>query len=71
MDITKAEAKSRLGLETDADLARFFNISRQALSRYGDDTPLAAGLQWQLIARCPDKFDPPKPPEGEGRADAA
>lgn len=62
MEITKAEAKAGLGVETDAALARFLNISRQALSRYGDDDPLAGGLQWQLRARRPDKFPAPTQP---------
>lgn len=58
MDITKAEAKAGLGVDTDAALARFLNISRQALSRYGDADPLASSLQWQLRARKPETFGP-------------
>lgn len=59
MDITKAEAKAGLGVDTDAALARFLNISRQALNRYGEDDPLADGLQWQLRARRPGVFGTP------------
>ncbi len=58
MDITKAEAKTGIAVDTDAALARFLNISRQALSRYGEDDTLPASLQWQLRARRPDVFTP-------------
>lgn len=56
MDITKAEAKAGLGVDTDAALARFLNISRQALNRYAENDALASSLQWQLRARRPDVF---------------
>jgi hypothetical protein len=60
MDITKASAKTGLDLQTDAALARVLGISRQALTRYDEGDPLAAGLQWKLRALHPDKF--PLPP---------
>jgi hypothetical protein len=61
MTVTKSEAKRALGLQTDAELAQFFDISKQAVSQWRDDRPLPDGRQWELRARRPDVFG-----EGEG-----
>jgi len=59
MSISKREAKAILGLKTDADLARFLGISRQALHAIDDDEPLPDGRQWQLRALRSDLFSLP------------
>lgn len=58
MDITKADAKRLLGIETDADLGRWFNDepTKQAVGNWPDDEPLPPGRQWELRARRPDLF---------------
>lgn len=56
MDITKRMAKAALELETDADLARFFDINRWAVGQWPEDEPLPVGRQWELRAKFPDKF---------------
>lgn len=56
MDMTKKEAKSLLGFSTDAELARFFGVSKQAVSFWHEDEPLPEGRQWELRARRPDLF---------------
>jgi hypothetical protein len=55
--LTKREVKSRLGLETDAALARFFGIGRWAVGQWADDEIIPEGRQWQAVALRPDLFD--------------
>jgi hypothetical protein len=57
MELTKREVKSRLGFDTDADLARFFGIGRWAVGQWADDQPIPEGRQWQVRALRPDLFD--------------
>lgn len=59
MDITKRQAKEALGIETDAGLARFFGILRQAVAQWKEDEPLPQARQWELRAKRPRLF--PKP----------
>lgn len=59
MDITKRSTKAALGIETDAQLAREFNVTRWAVGQWQDDAPLPAGRQWELRAKYPDKFPAP------------
>jgi hypothetical protein len=60
MDITKASLKTALGFETDAEVALFFNTSKQAVSQWGDDdASLPIGRQWEARARRPDLFPTP------------
>ena len=58
MNITKRAAKAALGIETDAELARFFHDAptKQAANQWPDDEPLPDARQWELIARRPDLF---------------
>ena len=56
MEMTKRLVKSRLGYETDAELARFFKIGRWAVGQWPDDEAIPLGRQWELIARKPDVF---------------
>ena len=54
--ITKAEAKQALGLETDADLARIFDIGRWAVGQWPDHDAIPELRELQLRTRFPDKF---------------
>lgn len=56
MDMTKASVKSALGLRTDAELGRFFDIRRQAVCQWKDDEPIPALRQYELRVRRPDLF---------------
>ena len=56
MDMTKASVKSALGTKTDADLARFFDISRAAVNLWKDDEPIPALRQYELREKRPDLF---------------
>lgn len=59
MDMTKTAVKHALGLETDAELARFFGIGRWAVGQWPDNEPIPEGRQWELRARRPDLFRAP------------
>ena len=56
MDMTKRAVKEALGIETDAELARFFDIGRWAVGQWPDDKPIPEGRQWQARALRPDLF---------------
>lgn len=56
MDITKASLKSALGIKTDADLAREFDTTRQAIGQWEADKPIPELRQLQLRARRPELF---------------
>lgn len=57
--MTKPEIKTALGLDTDADLARFFGIGRWAVGQWPDDLPIPEARQWELRAKRPDLFPTP------------
>ena len=52
MDIqyTKAQARRLFGAETDSDLARHLNTTRQAINWYDDDKVLSETFQWRIRA---------------------
>jgi hypothetical protein len=56
MNITKRQAKELLRIKTDAELARFFGVSRKAPHFWKEDEPLPEGRQWELRARRPELF---------------
>lgn len=58
MDITKREAKSRLDLTTDAELARLFGIGRWAVGQWPDDEPIPELRRLQLMQSHPEVFRP-------------
>ena len=62
MNTSKADAKRLLGIDTDADLARFFGVTRNAANLWGEAEPLPAARQWQLRALRPDLFATPAEP---------
>jgi hypothetical protein len=57
MSITKARAKALLEIETDADLARFFEIGRWAVGQWPEDEPIPELRELQLRDRRPDLFE--------------
>lgn len=57
--MTKTSVKQLLCIETDAELARFFDTTRQAIDAWPDDKPIPSGRQWELRARRPDVFQAP------------
>lgn len=56
--MTKASVKKLLGLESDAELARFFAVSRGAVFHWSEDEEIPESRQWELKARRPDLFAP-------------
>jgi hypothetical protein len=56
MDMTKASVKTALGVETDAELARFFGITRAATHQWKDDEPIPELRQYALRDKRPDLF---------------
>lgn len=50
MQYTKRQARELLGVDTDADLARFFGIHRSALVRWPENQPIPAARQ-DILAR--------------------
>lgn len=64
MDMTKRAVKQALGIETDADLARYLGMkNRWAVGQWAADEPIPEGRQWQLRALRPELF--PAPAKGE------
>jgi hypothetical protein len=60
MDMTKRAVKAALNFNTDAALARFFDINGWAVGQWPDDEPIPTGRQWELRARRPDLFPTPR-----------
>ncbi len=52
----KRQVRARLGFQTDAELARFFGISRSAVSHWPKDFPIPALRQYILHQRYPNLF---------------
>ncbi|HDS1531080.1 TPA: hypothetical protein QEK88_000908 [Stenotrophomonas maltophilia] len=52
----KRQVRTRLGFQTDAELARFFGISRSAVSQWPKDFPIPALRQYILHQRYPNLF---------------
>jgi len=54
--LTKKAVREALGFQFDRELAQFFDTTKQAVSRWGEDEPLPDGRQWQARALRPDVF---------------
>jgi hypothetical protein len=67
MDITKAEAKARLGIQTDVALGRLLGISGKAVSQWPEADPIPEGRQWQLRALRPDLWPVPEAATPDGQ----
>ncbi len=52
----KRQVRMRLGLETDAELARLFGISRSAVSQWPRDYPIPPLRRYMLQQRYPSLF---------------
>lgn len=52
MELTKRDVAEALGIETDAALARYFGITRSAVTQWGDD-PIPEVRVLQLQVRDP------------------
>lgn len=52
----KRQVRTRLGFQTDAELARLFGISRSAVSQWPKDFPIPALRQYMLHQRYPNLF---------------
>jgi len=65
MDMTKAAVKAALGFKTDAELARFYETTRQAVDKWPEDEPIPRARQWELRARRPELF-PADPAQAAG-----
>ena len=52
----KRQVRTRLGLETDAELARLFGISRSAVSQWPRDFPIPPMRRYMLHLRYPSLF---------------
>ncbi|WP_429624723.1 hypothetical protein [Stenotrophomonas sp. AN71] len=48
---SKRQVRTRLGFRTDAELARFFGISRSAVSQWPRDLPIPA-LRQYILHQC-------------------
>lgn len=57
--------RTRLGFRTDAELARFFGISRSAVSQWPKDFPIPALRQYILHQRYPNLFPATEATQGE------
>ncbi|MGE7137914.1 hypothetical protein ACQKIE_09835 [Luteibacter sp. NPDC031894] len=56
MDMTKRNVRQALGFRFDIELARFFRVSKGAVSQWAEDEPIPEVRQWQAKAKRPDLF---------------
>lgn len=54
MKLTKRNVKKLLDIETDADLSRYFGLSRGAAFFWGDDDEIPESHQMALLKSRPD-----------------
>lgn len=54
LTISKKDLRARLGITTDAELARFFEISRASVSEWDEEVPELRVLQ--AFRKRPDAF---------------
>jgi len=62
---SKRQVRTRLGFRTDAELARFFGISRSAVSQWPRDFPIPALPQYIPHQAYPDLFPTTEASTGE------
>lgn len=67
MSMTKRQVKAALGIETDAELARFFGVLKQAVGQWQKDEPIPEKRWLQLQVWRPDLFDGPLDRFGAGQ----
>jgi transcriptional regulator with XRE-family HTH domain len=61
---SKRVLRQQLGLDTDADLARYFGISSSAIAQWPDDKPVPK-LRWLEVMTRRAANDTQGPAEGE------
>ncbi|MBN4957129.1 hypothetical protein [Stenotrophomonas maltophilia] len=62
---SKGQVRARLGFRTDAELARFFGISRSAVSQWPKNFPIPELRQYILHQRYPNLFPATEDTQGE------
>lgn len=54
--ITKKALRQRLGVKNDAELARFFKITRSSVSEWGEDSAVPEKRILQAVCKKPSAF---------------
>lgn len=54
--ITKRELRAALGVDTDAEVVAFYEISASAVSQWPEDEPIPELRQLQAMTRRPELF---------------
>ena len=67
MNPTLTEAKAALGIETNAEFARFLGLPRQSMTGREDDKPIPDAWCWKAAQKRPDLFAP-KPMKNRRKA---
>jgi hypothetical protein len=60
--LSKKDLRDRLGFESDADLARWFDISQAAVSQWPEQGAIPRQRALEAVVKRPDLFQP-APPE--------
>ncbi|MBE5272136.1 hypothetical protein [Stenotrophomonas sp. B2] len=72
MNPTLTEAKSALGIETNAEFARFLGLPRQSMTGRDEGKPIPDAWCWKAAQKRPDLFAPvPKKDSTRGKKSAA
>lgn len=71
MNPTLAQAKAALGVETNADFARFLGLPRQSMTGRKDEEQIPDGWCWKAAQKRPDLFAPVPKPTRRRKAQAA
>ena len=58
MNPTLTEAKSALGIETNAEFARFLGLPRQSMTGRDEAKPIPDAWCWKAAQKRPDLFAP-------------
>ncbi|HDX0958599.1 hypothetical protein [Stenotrophomonas maltophilia] len=58
MNPTLAKAKTALGIETNAEFARFLGLPRQSLTGRDENKPIPDAWCWRAAQKRPDLFAP-------------
>lgn len=61
MNPTIADAKTALGIETNAEFARFLGLPKQSLTGRADGDQMPDAWCWRAAKKRPDLFAPPAP----------
>lgn len=66
MNPTIADAKTALGIETNAEFARFLGLPKQSLTGRADEDQMPDAWCWRAAKKRPDLFGPA--PAADARA---